>query len=333
MSRHTVSFPVRETTHRPAATQCNPYVVNTNVSPFFTAAPEQEAMVATTNQETIFFAIPWKKPTSEVLKPKFLADISLLCSQATVTNASIINDVDIIHLLTTCIRCIDASTDRIATNAADYARMDANQLSNVTAKIHLKTVANEQRYSITFGVNPPLLVPFAVVLPAGHRVQVGKGIWSWLCAAPNTGHADPEPPIIYVPKDCLNNKRPLLRSDKYILADDAVKELMAASALALATKAAIGHAEAGADLVVPHLPAISLPGNALPKGKVSFVGEGAAGGHNKQRNPFDADVHQPLSPPASPHPPTQNGYGKFAAFFLDPEKHKELIGYLFIQST
>jgi hypothetical protein len=354
MSRHTKSFTQLKTTHTHDRGLCNPYVVQTN-------APGENGAILGHKPDTIqptmeVYAFQWKKP--DKLPANFINGIAELCAEAPDGSKEIKNDQQIIDLFTSCVAQIDTSTsNQYRTNGA--TKFDIVATAHL-AKIQGAQNSSEERYSITFVVNPPLRVPFAVVLPAGHKVSAQGGMFSWMCSGGSAGKC--EQPVIYITKKSIDMSRPALAGyaaltdHDFILAPDAFVVLQAASEAALA----IGNSQAGADvkdnekptprLLPPITPLEKSIKVHTPAGAAGAAG-GATGGiahphphpqpaaqdHIPAQVPNPFNVNHPSLGPSSPSSPrqgsaTQDDYPKFAAFYLDPVKHKELIDYLAVNT-
>ena len=108
-------------------------------------------------------------------------------------------------------------------------------------------------------------------------------------------------------------------------ANQIAKDVAAASAAAkAAAKAAAGRA-AGPAVLLPHHQTAPQSHGA------------AANGQTHIKNRFTVDPGNISIPPTSPSSPTaasatNTNFSRFAAFFLDPVKHKELINYLAVHT-
>jgi hypothetical protein len=237
-------------------------------------------------------------------------------------------------------------------------------LSSFDFTIHKQTVDKLERYSLTFAITPPLQVPFAVVLPTGSMGQQKQGgAFSWMCAggagAPPQGHSNKT--IICISRDSVavlpvstdtiaQGETGLAPAALKVLKEQATKakeanEANQANKLLMADPLA----QAGVDVKDPDvgglhkptsLPPITHHRHQRPIAQVGAAGggengrppaQGGGGGGEAKRgpgagmngsNPFTTD-------PASHH---RQGTRKFAAFFLDPEKHANLLGYLALQT-
>jgi hypothetical protein len=339
-----MSFPARETTHRRAAAQCNPYVVDTNAAAFFTTGGPDHIVVGGTaggvHQEEEFFQVYLTTPITN-FQPTLIADVCTRCSQALATEKrTITNNDDIKKLMTWCILRMQCTNNK---DDNDLAR-DGHFLkpsTNIVAHVHVAADAQgaqgtqEQRYSITFTVTPHLQVPFAVLMPRGHIEKVGNG--GWRCtAAPAAGAL--EQPIFFVGKENFAKRPANSAPPGFLLAEAAARELktqktaamdvIANAAKAPAASALPTDAGAGGEAGDGVLPPLLLPPQEPGKGPHTFPGAAGGGGH--VRHP----KHQKYPYAVSDDPSAETGkeHHPFAAFFLDPVKHANLIGYLDLQT-